>query len=690
MKKGIWFVVIFILFVTFGLQYAQKNWFFSSEGVVDIAREEQDISLNEFLSLYHDWSFEKVKLIDEISLEWYEFVAEQSKEDSPNLLVFGKQSEHKYYNVYKSVKPVNTDLLSLWITATGSVILDVEYEEKTILQNILEQVWPIFLFLIILFVFMKFMLPKWWGLPFNIKAWKQAVKASVNTKFDDIAWLEEVKMELTEVVDYLKNPDKYTKVWARHPKWILLYGEPWSGKTLLARAVAWESNVAFFSASGSEFMEMLVGMWAAKVRDLFNKAKTAGTAIVFIDEIDAIGKKRWAWHTGWHQEQEQTLNQILTEMDWFDKTANIVVIAATNRPDTLDPALLRAWRFDRKILVSAPTYEERILIFDYYFKWKKIDKNINIESIAKRTSGLVGADIENIVNESALKIAKDDRSVIEAKDLEYALEKVIMWPEKKVKSISEEEKNIIAFHELWHAVTLHLLEKTDPVEKISIVRRGHALWTTWTIPKEDKYLYSKGKFLDEVVGLLWWRAAEEVFFGADEITTWASNDFEKATKIIRDMLVKYGMDKDLWPILYYDNDKEWYDMFRPFSEKTAELIDWKIKKYVFDAYEKAKKIIVKNKSNMEKMAAVLLETEYLDKTEFFDMMDDITVADKLLKEAIANKKKLADVVVKKNNKKTLKKNNKETVKKIATSVKKKKILKKKDSWFRDMLDKFLW
>lgn len=270
----------------------------------------------------------------------------------------------------------------------------------------------------------------------------------------------------------------------------------------MARAVAGEAGVAFFSASGSEFMEMLVGMGASKVRKLFEQAKAAGKAIIFIDEIDAIGKKRGAGYTGGHQEQEQTLNQILTEMDGFDKNTNIIVMAATNRPDTLDPALLRAGRFDRKVLVAAPTFEERIQIFQYYFQKRTIDPKVNIESLAKRTSGLVGADIENVVNEAALQVAKDGREALRVEDFEYALEKAIMGPEKRVKSMKEKEKKLVAYHELGHAVTGHLLVNADPIEKISIVRRGQALGVTWTSPEEDKHLYSKAKFLDELVTLL--------------------------------------------------------------------------------------------------------------------------------------------------------------------------------------------
>jgi len=469
------------------------------------------------------------------------------------------------------------------------------------------------------------------GFPFSVKAGKLNTSKNSKTKFADVAGMDEVKMELSEIVDYLKNPAKYNKVGARHPKWVLLYGQPGSGKTLLARAVAGESNVPFFSVSGSEFMEMLVGMWAAKVRELFGKAKATGRAIIFIDEIDAIGKKRGVGSTWGHQEQEQTLNQILTEMDGFDNTTNVIVIAATNRPDILDPALLRAWRFDRKVYVSEPTYDERILIFNYYLKGKKLDKSLNIPSLAKRTSGLVGADIENIVNEAALKEAKENRSILDQNDFEYALEKVIMWPEKKVKSMKEQEKKIIAFHELGHAITSHMLPNADPVEKISIVRRGHALGVTWIMPNEDMYLNSKAKFLDEVISLLWWRAAEEIFFGADNITTWASNDFEKATTIITNMIVKYGMDKDIWLVSYVERHDDEYRMFKTYSDKTAQLIDEKIKKYITDCYEQSKQLIVKNKNLIEKLSVVLLDKEYLAKEEFESMITDFSKTKKTIK-----------------------------------------------------------
>ncbi|EKD24940.1 MAG: hypothetical protein ACD_80C00145G0074 [uncultured bacterium (gcode 4)] len=581
---------------------------------LEVIRETKEVSLNAFLKQYNDKAFTKIVLEDEISLKGYQYLGTGS---SVSLISMNKNLTEQYINVFTTKKPLGTSLKDLGISMTWPITVDVKFNEKTWRSQLLSDVWPLLLFFVVFLLVLKFAMPKAGGwFPFSVKAGKLNDAKTMKTRFSDVAGMDEVKMELSEIVDYLKNPAKYNKVGARHPKWVLLYGQPGSGKTLLARAVAWEANVPFFSASGSEFMEMLVGMWAAKVRELFGKAKAAGRAIIFIDEIDAIGKKRGVWSTGGHQEQEQTLNQILTEMDGFDNTTNIIVIAATNRPDILDPALMRAGRFDRKVYVSEPTYDERILIFDYYLKGKKIDKTVNIPSLAKRTIGLVGADIENIVNEAALKEAKENRSVLDQNDFEYALEKVIMGPEKKVKSLKESEKKIITFHELGHAVTSYLLSNADPVEKISIVRRGHALGVTWIMPNEDLYLASKAKFIDEVTSLLGWRAAEEVFFGADNITTWASNDFEKATDIITNMIVKYGMDKDLGTVTYLENNKSEYNMFRGYSEKTAQIIDEKIKTYMADCYEKSKKLVIQNKQLIEKLSVVLLDKEYLNKEEF--------------------------------------------------------------------------
>ncbi|MFA7298263.1 MAG: ATP-dependent zinc metalloprotease FtsH [Candidatus Absconditabacterales bacterium] len=634
MKKGLWFTLFFIIIVTGAIQtYKTMN---VQGNIIEVIRENKNVSLNDFLKQYTAGTFTKIVLEDETSLKGYQ---DLGTGNSVSFMSVKKTLVEQYVNVYETKKPIGTSLKDLGISLTGPVIVNVKFNEKTWRVSLLQDIGPLLLFFVIFILILKFAMPKGGagGFPFSIKAGKLNDTKTMKTRFVDVAGMDEVKMELSEIVDYLKNPLKYHKVGARHPKGVLLYGQPGSGKTLLARAVAGESNVPFFSVSGSEFMEMLVGMGAAKVRELFGKAKTAGRAIIFIDEIDAIGKKRGVGSTGGHQEQEQTLNQILTEMDGFDNTTNVIVIAATNRPDILDPALMRAGRFDRKVYVSEPTYEERVLIFDYYLKGKKLDKSINIPSLAKRTSGLVGADIENIVNEAALKEAKENRSLLNQNDFEYALEKVIMGPEKKVKAMREEEKKIIAFHELGHAITSHILPHADPVEKISIVRRGHALGVTWIMPNEDFYLSSKAKFLDEVVSLLGGRAAEEVFFGSDNITTGASNDFEKATAIITSMIVKYGMDKDLGTINYLETNKSEYNMFRGYSEKTAQIIDEKIKKYMADCYEKSKKLIIENKTLIEKLSVVLLNKEYLGKEEFESMITNFGKVKKPVAKKIVKK-----------------------------------------------------
>lgn len=612
MKKWVIFFLFFVLISSWLLQI-YKNYEDVSD-IVQVVKNKEEVSLNNFIERYNNNEYSKIELKDAVDLIWYVYISSWS---STSLMAFNKPYIENVFDIYSTKKPVDTSLSDLGISLTWSVLIDVQYTTKSFLQKFFEEIWPLLLFFVIFILFFKFMLPKGWsGFPFNVKAGKLEPKTKHKTRFSDVAGMEEVKNELSEIVDYLKNPEKYRKVWARHPKWVLLFGEPGSGKTLLARAVAGESNVPFFSVSGSEFMEMLVGMWAAKVRELFGKAKAVGTAIIFIDEIDAIWRRRWVWHTWWHQEQEQTLNQILTEMDWFDNKTNIIVIAATNRPDILDPALLRAGRFDRKIMVSRPTFEERTAIFEYYLKEKKIDQKVSLKSLAKRTSWLVWADIENIVNEASLKIAKENRIKIEFQDFEYALEKVLMWPEKKVKSMNEKEKKIVAFHELWHAVSAYFLPETDPVEKISIVRRGQALGVTWMIPEEDKNLYSKAKFMDQVVSLLWWRAAEEIFFWKDEITTWASNDFEKATLIIKDMLTKYWMDEELGTIFYWDNNTDEYNFMKPYSEETSQQIDHKIQKYMSDCYKKSKDIIKKHKLLIEELSVSLLKKEFLTREEF--------------------------------------------------------------------------
>ncbi|HMT00911.1 MAG TPA: ATP-dependent zinc metalloprotease FtsH [Candidatus Absconditabacterales bacterium] len=603
------------------------------KNIVTKIEETKETTLNDFLDLYQKGAFQKIKLIDNTHFEGYQQISQSVSQYSQFLK---KPLIEQKYRITTANKPADSSLAELGISLTGSTTIEILFNESSFIGSFFtEQILPLLFFVLLLFLVMRYFGPKNGGMPFSISAGKLKTKSEMKTRFSDIAGMEEVKQELSEIVDYLKNPQKYQKVGARPPKGVLLFGQPGSGKTLLARAVAGEANVPFFSASGSEFMEMLVGMGAAKVRELFTKAKQASPSIIFIDEIDAIGKKRGSGYTGGHQEQEQTLNQILTEMDGFDTDTKIIVIAATNRPDTLDPALLRTGRFDRKVMVNRPTLHERIEIIDYYLKDKKVSDTVDLNSLARRTSGFVGADIETLVNEASLRIAKDHRQIIEGHDFEYALEKIVMGPEKKIKSLQDIEKKIVTYHELGHAVTAFNLEHADPVEKISIVSRGMALGVTWMLPQEDKFLISKAKFLDELVTLLGGRAAEEVFFGKEHITTGASNDFERATKIATDMITKYGMDDELGLASYTEGQ----DSFnKPFSEKTAEKIDTKVKELLADAYKKSKSILQKNKSLVETMASILIEKEYLTKSEFENLMKTPSEAIKMLKNVQDEKK----------------------------------------------------
>lgn len=436
--------------------------------------------------------------------------------------------------------------------------------------------------------------------------------------FEDVAGVDEAKEELHEVVEFLSDPAKFTALGARIPKGVLLVGAPGTGKTLLARAVAGEAGVPFFTISGSEFVEMFVGVGASRVRDLFDQAKRNTPCIVFVDEIDAVGRHRGAGLGGSHDEREQTLNQILVEMDGFDTDTNVIVIAATNRPDILDPALLRPGRFDRRVVLDRPDMNGRKGILEVHVRGKPVAEGVDLMEIARQTPGFSGADIENLVNEAAILAARRDKTAIDMDEFREAVERVIAGPERKSRLISEEEKNIIAYHEAGHALVMHHLPKADPVHKVSIVSRGMALGYTMHLPEDDRYLQPKAKFEDEITGLLAGRASEELVF--DDVTTGASNDLEQATKLARAMVTQYGMSSLLGPRTFGHKEeliflgREIAEQ-RDYSEEIARQIDTEVKRIIDTAYERAMKILKEQQEKLENLAKRLIELETLEGTE---------------------------------------------------------------------------
>ena len=485
------------------------------------------------------------------------------------------------------------------------------------------EMFPTIITIILFWVVAFFIIWKMWGVANNAMTFsKSRAKLYDKTKekilFKDIAWAVEEKQELQEVVDFLKNPKKYQDLWAKIPRWTLLVGPPGTGKTMLARAVAGESDVPFLSISGSEFVEMFVWVGASRVRDLFENAKKMAPAIIFIDEIDAIGKKRWPGNWGWHDEREQTLNQILTEMDWFETDTNIIVMGATNRADVLDKALLRPGRFDRKITVNLPNLADREQILQVHARNKKIEKNIDFRAFASQTVWFSWADMWNLLNEAAIITARKNEKIITSKNITEAFERIVMWLRKKSQVMNQKEKEITAYHEVWHAIVWKLLTNTDPVHKVSIVSRWWALGVTWFLPERDELLVSKAKYLDELATLYGGRVAEEIFFWKDNITTWASNDIERATKIARKMVMRYGMFEDIWAE-NFEGEIDSYSQtwIKPFvSDETIKKIDIKIKEILREAYLVATKIITENKKLHETISKDLIEKEELNKEEF--------------------------------------------------------------------------
>ena len=444
--------------------------------------------------------------------------------------------------------------------------------------------------------------------------------------FNDVAGVDEAKEELQEVVEFLKEPEKFISLGARIPKGVLLVGAPGTGKTLMAKAVSGEAGVPFFSISGSEFVEMFVGVGASRVRDLFDQAKRHSPCIVFVDEIDAVGRHRGAGLGGSHDEREQTLNQILVEMDGFDTDTNVIVIAATNRPDILDPALLRPGRFDRRVVLDRPDMRGRAAILKVHLKGKPLASDVEVETLAKLTPGFVGADIENLVNEAAILAARRNQKQVSMDEFQEAIERVVAGPERRSRLITDDEKEIIAYHEAGHAVVQHVLPNCDPVRKITIVSRGMALGYTMSLPEDDHLLQSKNRFRDQLAGMLGGRVAEELMF--DDVTTGASNDLERATELARKMVTRYGMSDALGPMTFGQKEELVFlgreiSEQRDYSDAVAQQIDQEVRAFVDEAHQRARQALEEHRDNLVAVATRLIEIETLDSDEFTVIMDGV-------------------------------------------------------------------
>ncbi len=592
------------------------------------------------------------KEVAEIYLKPEALKKEKYKDVKNTTNSFGQKTPQFYYNV------ASPDIFIQQVQEVQKGNDDPVYVESETRHNwggeILSWILPLLLLIGVWYFIMRMMSRGGGGAGgqiFNIGKSKAQVydkNTSVNITFKDVAGLEEAKTEVVEVVDFLKNPDRYTKLGGKIPKGILLVGPPGTGKTLLAKSVAGEAHVPFFSLSGSDFVEMFVGVGASRVRDLFKQAKEKAPSIIFIDEIDAIGRARGKNPmTGSNDERENTLNQLLTEMDGFIPNSGVIVLAATNRADILDKALLRAGRFDRQIFVELPDLDARRQIFKVHMKPLKLNKNIDIDFLARQTPGFSGADIANVCNESALIAARKSHKSISRQDFMDAIDRIIGGLEKKNKIISAAEKKVIAHHEAGHATVSWLLEYANPLVKVTIVPRGKSLGAAWYLP-EERQITTKAQLLDEMCAALGGRAAEEVVFG--QVSTGALNDLEKVTKQAFAMVAYYGLSEKIGNLSFYDSTgQQEYSFSKPFSEKTNEVIDQEIREMVESAYARAKKIVSEHKEKLEALANRLLEREVIfsdDLVEIFGKRpwgETVSIKDHL---AVAKKRKKRTAVVK--------------------------------------------
>jgi cell division protease FtsH len=537
----------------------------------------------------------------------------------------------------KSTKDPSSSLQEQGLELNSGVVVDQRSPSET--GNILWNLAIIIIPVVLIAAFFMFMMRQAQGqnnqaLGFGKSKAKLYGEDKKKVMFSDIAGNENAKQDLEEVVDFLKHPKKYENLGAKIPKGVLLVGHPGTGKTMLARAVAGEANVPFFSISGSEFVEMFVGVGASRVRDLFAKAKKNAPAIIFIDEIDAVGRRRGSGMGGGHDEREQTLNQILVEMDGFETGTTVIVLAATNRADVLDPALLRPGRFDRRTNITLPERKDREAILKVHFKNKPVDDSVNLDKLAAKTAGSSGADLANIANEAAIIAARRNSKTINNGDLTEAFEKVAIGPERKAKVMNEKEKEMTAYHEAGHAIVGHVLPDSDPVHKVTIIPRGGTGGVTWFLPPEDRSYTSVIEFKDVLARALGGRVAEKIMYGADRITTGAGSDLRKATEIARDMVIEQGMGSKLRDQVFHeDNGGMMFDRMtheRPYSDDTAKEIDSEVAELIKEAAHRAEAVINANMASLKKLADALLKDETLEEDAVVELLKDA----KLPKEAM--------------------------------------------------------